>query len=227
MLETRAGLPETAGRRTSGYTLELVDKKVNIPLSMFLECSQVPIDRTEIPTPNANMLLLLSRDVLQLHNVRQQISCPGSASFTQRLDLGWVVIGMSRRRSQTTGGEQLQHSYPRVCSGKPPPAMQQPDQSERSVQSSTWTSTPSNNNRIQLNDALWRPPESDRLHSYSSWQQTCTIRWRSGQLKKLDNTFTSLVAETTATSYSYSKWGCQVILYCVNTETQWDVICKS
>lgn len=41
----------------------------------------------------AKILLLLGRDVLRAHKVRQQISGPHDAAFGQRLDLGWVVIG--------------------------------------------------------------------------------------------------------------------------------------
>lgn len=43
--------------------------------------------------PEAEILLLLGRDVLRVHKVREQINGPHNASFAQRLDLGWVVIG--------------------------------------------------------------------------------------------------------------------------------------
>lgn len=43
--------------------------------------------------PDAKILLLLGRDILQVHKVREQISSPGDAPFAQRLDLGWVIIG--------------------------------------------------------------------------------------------------------------------------------------
>ena len=113
-LKTCAGRTETAGRRASGYTVEPVDKKVSIPLPTLLECNQIPNTRTEIPTPDAayhhahlkhiadkippldpdaKILLLLGRDILRVHKVREQISGPGDAPFAQRLDLGWVVVG--------------------------------------------------------------------------------------------------------------------------------------
>lgn len=41
--------------------------------------------------PNAQILQLLSRDILQVHKVRDQ--CPHNASYAQKLDLGWVVVG--------------------------------------------------------------------------------------------------------------------------------------
>ncbi|KAL1252709.1 hypothetical protein QQF64_017402 [Cirrhinus molitorella] len=113
-LKTCAGHTETAGRRASGYTVESVDNKISIHLPTLLECNQIPNVRTEIPTPeaafhhahlkhiadkippldpDAKILLLLGRDILQVHKVREQISGPGDAPFAQRLDLGWVVVG--------------------------------------------------------------------------------------------------------------------------------------
>ncbi|RXN36772.1 hypothetical protein ROHU_002657 [Labeo rohita] len=113
-LKTCAGHTETAGRRASGYTVASVDNKISIHLPTLLECNQIPNVRTEIPTPeaafhhvhlkriadkippldpDAKILLLLGRDILQVHKVREQISGPGDAPFAQRLDLGWVVVG--------------------------------------------------------------------------------------------------------------------------------------
>lgn len=43
--------------------------------------------------PNTKILLLLGRDIVRLHKVWQQISGPHNAPFTQRSDLGWVVVG--------------------------------------------------------------------------------------------------------------------------------------
>lgn len=74
----------------------------------------VPDDRTEIPSPevthyhphlrsvagkilpvdqNALILLLLGRDILRVHKVREQINGPHNAPYAQRLDLGWVIVG--------------------------------------------------------------------------------------------------------------------------------------
>lgn len=87
-LKTCAGCSETAGRRASGYTVESMDKKKIICLPILLECNQIPNVRAEIPTseaayhhahlkhiadkipplnPDAKILLLLSRDILQVH----------------------------------------------------------------------------------------------------------------------------------------------------------------
>ncbi|KAL4009138.1 hypothetical protein ACER0C_002990 [Sarotherodon galilaeus] len=43
--------------------------------------------------PNADILLLLGRDMLRVHKVREQINGPDDAPFAQRLDMGWVVVG--------------------------------------------------------------------------------------------------------------------------------------
>ncbi len=92
-LKTCAGCSETAGRRASGYTVESVDKKMSIHLPTLLECNQIPNVRTEIPTPeaayhhahlnriadkippldpDAEILLLLGRDILQVHKVENR-----------------------------------------------------------------------------------------------------------------------------------------------------------
>ncbi|KAK3506463.1 hypothetical protein QTP70_000932 [Hemibagrus guttatus] len=74
----------------------------------------MPDDRAEIPSPDAarwhthlkpiancippldpeaQILLLLGRDILQVHKVREQRNGPNNAPYAQRLDLGWVVVG--------------------------------------------------------------------------------------------------------------------------------------
>ena len=114
MLKTCAGLKETAGRRACGYIIESIDQKISLPLPPLLECNQIPNNRSEIPTPDAahyhshlrkiaheippldpqaDILLLLGRDILRVHKVRKQINGPHSAPFAQKLDLGWVVVG--------------------------------------------------------------------------------------------------------------------------------------
>jgi len=113
-LKTCAGLLETAGRRISDFIVESIDGKISLPLPTLLECNQIPNNRSEIPTPgaafhhshlrhiaqeippldpDAEILLLLGRDILQVHKVRKQINGPNNAPFAQKLDLGWVVVG--------------------------------------------------------------------------------------------------------------------------------------
>ena len=113
-LRTCSGIMETYGRKADGFQIESLDGKALISLPPLLECPEIPNNRTEIPTPSAvlhqpllhhiakhipdldpeaEILLLLGRDVLRAHQVRQQVNGPHNAPFAQRLDLGWVVIG--------------------------------------------------------------------------------------------------------------------------------------
>ncbi|XP_073469696.1 uncharacterized protein [Aquarana catesbeiana] len=113
-LRTCAGTIETTGRRASDFTIESFNKKVQFPLPTLIECGMIPDDKTEIPSPevahhnphlrsithlipavepDVSILLLLGRDILQVHKVRQQINGPYNAPYAQRLDLGWVIVG--------------------------------------------------------------------------------------------------------------------------------------
>ena len=113
-LRTCAGLTEMSGRRGRGFVAQPLDGNLSIDLPTLIECNYIPEDRSEIPTPEvakyhthlnsifehippldpeAQILLLLGRDVLQAHKVRDQRNGPNSAPYAQRLDLGWVIIG--------------------------------------------------------------------------------------------------------------------------------------
>ncbi|XP_072010850.1 uncharacterized protein [Engystomops pustulosus] len=113
-LKTCAGTVETAGRRATGYTIESIDGRTSLTLPTIIECNQIPDNRSEIPTPDvakhqphlkhiahlipkldpqAQIILLLGRDILQVHKPRHQINGPHNAPFAQKLDLGWVIVG--------------------------------------------------------------------------------------------------------------------------------------
>ncbi|KAK3545643.1 hypothetical protein QTP70_008781 [Hemibagrus guttatus] len=113
-LRTCAGVTETAGRRATGFIIESLDGATKVKLPTLIECNNMPDDRAEIPTPDAarwhthlkpiancippldpeaQILLLLGRDILQVHKVREQRNGPNNAPYAQRLDLGWVVVG--------------------------------------------------------------------------------------------------------------------------------------
>ncbi|XP_059814307.1 uncharacterized protein LOC132386035 isoform X1 [Hypanus sabinus] len=113
-LKTCSGNMKTQGRKAEGIQIESLDGKVVICLPPLLECNEIMNNRAGIPTPSAvlhqphlhhiakhipeldpkaEILLLLGRDVIQVHKVRQQVNGPLDAPFAQRLDLGWVVIG--------------------------------------------------------------------------------------------------------------------------------------
>lgn len=113
-LKTCSGKTETSGRRAANFIIESMDGKLQLPLPTLIECDMVPDDRTEIPSPeiahhhphlqpvankiqpvdqDAPILLLLGRDILRVHKVREQINGPHNAPYAQRLDLGWVIVG--------------------------------------------------------------------------------------------------------------------------------------
>ncbi|XP_034073861.1 uncharacterized protein LOC117547343 [Gymnodraco acuticeps] len=113
-LQTCAGLTEISGRRATSFIAQPLDGSLSINLPTLIECNYIPKDRSEIPTPEvaechthlhsiaqhipqldpeAQILLLLGRDVLQVHKVRDQQNGPNEAPYAQRLDLGWVIIG--------------------------------------------------------------------------------------------------------------------------------------
>ncbi|XP_026036546.1 uncharacterized protein LOC113029762 [Astatotilapia calliptera] len=113
-MKTCSGTTNKTGRRAHGFVIEGVDGKVSIPLPTLTECNQIPDNRSEIPTPEAaaahhhlahiaaqippldpeaDILLLLGRDVIQAHKVRRQANGPNEAPYAQKLDLGWVIVG--------------------------------------------------------------------------------------------------------------------------------------
>ncbi|XP_057699895.1 uncharacterized protein LOC130920590 [Corythoichthys intestinalis] len=113
-LKTCSGVMEVSGRKAKDFIIESIDGRVKVPLPPMLECDMIPEDRSEIPAPevtqhyphlkalshkispvdpNAQILLLLGRDILRLHKVREQCNGPSNAPFAQRLDLGWVIVG--------------------------------------------------------------------------------------------------------------------------------------
>ncbi|XP_060793215.1 uncharacterized protein LOC132896416 [Neoarius graeffei] len=113
-LKTCAGVSEAAGRRARGFVAQITDGKSSLALPTLIECDQLPDHRAEIPTPaavkyhphlksltskippldpKAEILFLLGRDIIQAHKVLEQRNGPPNAPFTQRLALGWVIVG--------------------------------------------------------------------------------------------------------------------------------------
>lgn len=112
-LKTCSGKMETSGRRAVHFFIESMDGKLQLPLPPLIECDMVPDDRTEIPSPeiahqhphllpvadkiqpvdqDAAILLLLGRDILRVHKVREQINGPHNAPYAQRLDLAGSLL---------------------------------------------------------------------------------------------------------------------------------------
>lgn len=114
ILTTCAGVVKVTGRRAHGFMVEPLTGELSIALPTLIECNNVPNSRAEIPTPEAayrhshmramvdqipalddaaDILLLLGRDILQVHKVRRQFNGPDNAPFAQKHDLGWVIVG--------------------------------------------------------------------------------------------------------------------------------------
>ncbi len=113
-LHTCAGTAKAMGRRPDNFIVRSLDGETQVSLPTLLECNMLPEDRDEIPTPeiaryfshlkavadkqppfdtSAPILLLLGRDILSVHKVREQYNGPGNMPFAQRLDLGCVIVG--------------------------------------------------------------------------------------------------------------------------------------
>ncbi len=113
-IKTCAGVNQTSGRRATNFMVESLDGHTKLSLPTLIECDMLPDDRTEIPSPevahhyphlrpvanqipavdpDAPVLVLLGRDILRVHKVREQINGPNDAPYAQRLDLGWVIVG--------------------------------------------------------------------------------------------------------------------------------------
>ncbi|XP_039870639.1 uncharacterized protein LOC120723317 [Simochromis diagramma] len=113
-LRTCSGLSDNVGRTAVNFMIESMDGKVKLPLPNLIECDMIPDDRREIPSPQVAMkfshlqkiaekvppveeqvpiLLLLGRDIIQVHKVRERINGPHNTPYAQRLDLGWVIVG--------------------------------------------------------------------------------------------------------------------------------------
>ncbi|XP_014676616.1 PREDICTED: uncharacterized protein LOC106816503 [Priapulus caudatus] len=107
-----AGGINTQGRCARGLTISSVDERFSVEVPSILECDQVPNERAEIPTPEVishhrhlncvpipaldprcEILLLIGRDVPEVHHVHDQVIGPVGSPFAQRLNLGWVVVG--------------------------------------------------------------------------------------------------------------------------------------
>lgn len=103
-----------SGRRAQDCIVEHLDGSVSYQLPTLIECSQIPNIRDEIPTSEvamyhshlqdiapcipdideeADILLLIGRDLIDVHYVLEQKIGPPGSPYAQRLGLGWVVIG--------------------------------------------------------------------------------------------------------------------------------------
>lgn len=113
-LRTCSGITEVTARLANGFSVQSLSGDVDLKLPPLLECSDIPNSRSEIPTPEAarcyphlqsiasfipplepeaEISLLLGRDVIRAHKVRQTCNGPHDAPYAQKHDLGWVIVG--------------------------------------------------------------------------------------------------------------------------------------
>ena len=122
-LKTCAGTKLTKGRYANDLSIETIDGSKRYSLPTVIECTAIPDNKNEIPTPdiarayphlrpiarhipeiddNASILLLIGRDAPPLHKVRESRNGRGNMPWAQRLDLGWVVLGFATNVAQAS-----------------------------------------------------------------------------------------------------------------------------
>lgn len=72
------------------------DDKAEIPtpeIAQYFPHLTPVADKIPPSNPDAQILLLLGRDILSVHKVCEQYNGPHNTPYAQRLDLGWVIVG--------------------------------------------------------------------------------------------------------------------------------------
>ena len=113
-LKTCSETSQGSGRHAHDLIIESLDGTRSYTLPVPTECDAIWDNREEIPTlngarefphlqpiadkipelcPEAEILLLLGRDAPPLHKIQESWNRLKNAPWTQRLHLGWVVIG--------------------------------------------------------------------------------------------------------------------------------------
>lgn len=106
-LRSCARIVKMVGRRTSGYLVKSIDGQTYLYLPTFIE---IPTKDAAVHHPHLKhivhfipdldpqaqivllLVLLLGRDIFQVHKVRAQINGVHNAPYAQKLDIGWVII---------------------------------------------------------------------------------------------------------------------------------------
>jgi len=130
-----AGVVQATGRRAHGLIVESADGEIHFPLPTLIECNSMPDNRDEIPTtvaalhhrhlkviadkippidPSAKILLLLRRDIIRAHKVRQQLLGPHDAPYA----LGHCGRCVSRKVSQALSCELHENTHLREWHNK-------------------------------------------------------------------------------------------------------------
>jgi hypothetical protein len=106
LLKTCNGSIVVNGCRASNIEVQSLDGSCTYNLPTLIECN----NKNEICTPanarqntflikykmfdaQSEIMLLLGRDVIEAHNVFDQVLRPPGTPFAQRIGLGWVVVG--------------------------------------------------------------------------------------------------------------------------------------
>ena len=114
VLNSCSGSTVKQGRHADALTVQSIDGERQFELPTVIECHEIPDNREEIPTPkvarnqqhltdianeipdldeDAPILLLLGRDIPEVHHISEQRIGPKGTPFAQHTPLGWVVIG--------------------------------------------------------------------------------------------------------------------------------------
>lgn len=114
VLSTCYGKSVTSGRRVSGFVVCLLEGTCTLRLPIFIECNEIPNNRSEIPSKTAahayshlcdiedsipeldetaKIELLIGRDLISAHHVLDQRVGGYGLPFGQKLPLRWVIIG--------------------------------------------------------------------------------------------------------------------------------------
>lgn len=109
-----SGQSTCSGRKVNGLVVESIDGSCRFNLPTVIECDEIPANRQEIATPevadtyphlqdiaihmmpldeDVNILLLIGRDLGDVHHVLEQRVGPPNTPHAQKLHLGWVIVG--------------------------------------------------------------------------------------------------------------------------------------
>jgi hypothetical protein len=116
ILTSCSGKIRTAGRNVNNLIIESLDQTVQLNLPTVIECSNLPENRNEIPTPEvgqncfhlqdiahliqqidseAHIMMLIGRNAIKAHHVLDHRVGPTNTLYGQTLPLGWTIIGES------------------------------------------------------------------------------------------------------------------------------------
>lgn len=125
--------------------------------------------------PDADILLLLGRDILRVHKVRRQFNGPHNAPYAQNLDLGWVIIGdvcLGRGHRPTEVSAMKIFVLENGC-----PNLFSPCENCNKVRGNLWSAPKllTNSHAKLIYDQEWKKPGVISLLSNQRWQQDCSI----------------------------------------------------